>query len=116
VGRQETGAAIDGASLRRIERHSRLLSALSALHGDFYPLPDAGCLRGGNGCEAFILSRLAWFASLRLVLQTFVVEEDLFARRPDEIISTINTLYRAVIEFSLRLTPLPVRIICDLCL
>jgi hypothetical protein len=114
VGRQETGSAIDWTSLRGIEGHSRLLSALGALHGDFYPLPDAGCLRGGDGCEPFILSRLAWFAALRLVLQTFVMKEDLFARRPDEIISTVNTLNRAVIEFRLRMTPLPVRIICGL--
>jgi hypothetical protein len=114
VGRQETGSAIDWASLRWIERHCRLLSALGALHRNFYPLPDAGCLRGGNGCESFILSRLAGFAALRLVLQTFVVKEDLLSRRPDKIISTVNTLNRAVIEFRLRLTPLPVRIICDL--
>ena len=108
VACKETGAAVHWASLRWIEGHCRLLPALRALHGDFNPLPDTGCLRSGNGCEPFILGLLARFATLGFVLQTFVVKEDLLASRPDEIISTINTLNRAVFEFSFRMTPLPV--------
>ena len=65
-------------------------------------------MRGGNGCEPFILGLLARFASLRFVLQTFVVKEDLLASRPGEILSAINTLDWAVFEFRLRMTPLPV--------
>jgi hypothetical protein len=105
---EEAGAAINRASLRRIEGHCRLLTALGALDGNFDSLPDAGCLRGGNGCEAFILGLLARFATLGLVLQTFVMKEDLLARRPDEIVSTVNTLNCAVFEFNFRMTPLPV--------
>jgi hypothetical protein len=78
------------------------------LHGDFNSLSHPGCLRGGNCGEPFILGLLARFATLGLVLQTFVVKEDLLACRPNEIVSTVNTLNRAVFEFRLRMTPLPV--------
>jgi hypothetical protein len=108
VACEETGAAVNRASLRWIEGHCRLLPALRALHGDFNSLPDAGCLRRGNGCEPFILGLLARFATLGLILQTFVVKEDLLASRPDEIVCTVNTLNRAVFEFRFRMTPLPV--------
>jgi hypothetical protein len=84
------------------------LAALRALHGDLNSLANAGGLRGGNRCEPFVLGLLARFASLGFVLQTFVVKEDLLASRPDEIISAVNTLDRAVFEFCLRMTPLPV--------
>jgi hypothetical protein len=85
-----------------------LLPALRALHGDFDPLAHSRRLCGGNCCETLVLSLLAWLAALGLILQTFVVKEDLLASRPDEIISTVNTLDRAVFEFRLRMTPLPV--------
>jgi hypothetical protein len=78
------------------------------MNGDFNSLTNAGGLRGGNGCEPFVLGLLAWFAPLRFVLQTFVVKENLLASRPDEIISTVNAFNRAVFEFRLRMTPLPV--------
>jgi hypothetical protein len=84
------------------------LAALRALNGDLNPLANAGGLGGGNGCESFVLGLLARFASLGFVLQTFVVKEDLLACRPDEIIAAVNTLDRAVVEFCLRMTPLPV--------
>jgi hypothetical protein len=84
------------------------LAALSALNGDFNPLANAGGLRGGNGCEPFVLGLLARFAPLGFILQTFVMKEDLLASRPDEIISAVNTLNRAVIELCLRMTPFPV--------
>ena len=85
-----------------------MLRALRALHGDFNSLADTGGLRGGNGCEPFILGLLAWFAALGFVLQTFVVKENLLASRPGEILSAVNTLDWAVFEFCLRMTPLPV--------
>jgi hypothetical protein len=84
------------------------LAALRALNGDFNPLANAGGLRSGNRCEPFVLGLLARFAPLGLILQTLVVKEDLLTSRPDEIISTVNTLNRAIIEFSLRMTPLTV--------
>jgi len=105
---EETGAAVDGASLRWVEGHGCLLTALRALDGDFNSLANPGCLRGGNCCEPFILGLLARFAALGFILQTFVVKEDLLASRPDEIVPTINTLNRAVFEFRFRMTPLPV--------
>ena len=108
VARQEAGAAVDGAALRRIEGHCGLLPALRALDRDLYALSHAGSLRGGDGREALVLGLLAWLAALGLILQTLVVKEDLLARRPDKIISTVDTLNRAVIEFRLRMTPLPV--------
>jgi hypothetical protein len=73
-------------------------------------------LRRGYGCEAFILGLLAGFAPLGLILQSFIVKEDLLASRPDEILSAVNTLDRAIIEFRLRVTPLSVRAIRDLSL
>jgi hypothetical protein len=108
VACEEAGAAVDGATLRRIEGDGGLLPALRALHGDFDSLAHTRCLRGGNGGEPFILGLLARFAPLGFILQTFVVKEDLLASRPDEIISTVNAFNRAVFEFSLRITPLPV--------
>jgi hypothetical protein len=94
--------------LRGIERDCGLLPALRALDGDFDSLAHTRCLRGSNCCEPFILGLLARLATLGFILQTFVVKEDLLASRPDEIVSTINTLDWAVFEFRLRMTPLPV--------
>jgi hypothetical protein len=68
-----------------------LLRALRALNRDFDALANARCLRGGNCCEAFILGLLAGFASLGFVLQPFIVKENLLARRPDEVLSAVNT-------------------------
>jgi hypothetical protein len=85
-----------------------LLPALRALYGDFDSLADTRRLRGGNCCEPFILGLLAGLAALGLVLQTLVVKEDLLAGCPDEIITAVDAFDRAVIEFRLRMTPLPV--------
>jgi hypothetical protein len=93
VACEEAGAAVDRATLRWIEGHCCLLAALRALHGDFDSLANARCLRGGNRGETFVLGLLARFATLGLVLQTFVVKEDLFASSPDEIIPAVYTLY-----------------------
>jgi hypothetical protein len=78
------------------------------LDGDFNSLPDAGCLRCGDGCESFILGLLAGFATFGLVLQPFVMKEDLLARCPDEIVSAVNALDWAVFKFGFRMTPFPV--------
>jgi hypothetical protein len=105
---EEAGAAIDRTALRWIKRHCSLLAALRALNGDLNPLANAGGLRGGNRSEPFILGLLARLASLGFILQTLVVKEDLLASSPDEIISAIYTFDRTVVEFHLRLTPLPI--------
>jgi hypothetical protein len=89
---------------------------LGALNRDLYSLANAGGLRCGNRGEAFVLSLLAGFATLGFVLQSFVMKEDLLASRPDEILSAVNTLDWTIIKFRLRVTPLPVRTICDLSL
>ena len=105
VAAEEAGAAEDGAALRRIEGNCRLLSALRAEHRDLYALADARGLRGGDGGEALILRLLAGLAPLRLVLQTLVVEEELFARRPGEILAAVDAEDQAIHELSLHLYP-----------
>jgi hypothetical protein len=92
-----------------------LLSTLRALNGDFDALANAGSLRGGDGGEAFVLGLLAWFAALRLVLQTLVVKENLLARRPDKIFPAIYTPDVAIIKLHLALTPLSICSARDLC-
>ncbi len=47
---QKTRAAVDGPALRRIKRHSGLLTTLGALNRNFYALTHARCLRSGDGC------------------------------------------------------------------
>jgi hypothetical protein len=113
---EEARAAVNGSPLRRVERHSRLLTALCALHRDLDTLADTGGLGGGNGGETFVLGLLAGLAPLGLVLQAFVMKEDLLPARPDEIISAINTLDRPILELHLRMTPLPIGCACDLSL
>jgi hypothetical protein len=82
-----------------------LLAALGALDRDFNPLANAGSLRGGDGGQSLVLRLLAGLASLRLVLQAFVMKKNLLASRPDEILSAINTLNVAIIKLHLALTP-----------
>ncbi|HVS20458.1 MAG TPA: hypothetical protein VHD88_01355 [Pyrinomonadaceae bacterium] len=53
--------------------------------------------------EAIVLRLLARLAALWLVLQTFVVKEDLFASGPNEVLATINTSDRSILKVS-RLT------------
>ena len=102
---KEARAAVDGAALRRVEGNRRRLAALRALDGDLDALSDARRLRGGDGREAFVLGLLAWLAALRLVLQTFVVEEELFAGSPVELLTAVNTKYRAILKLRLDMTP-----------
>ncbi|MDT4952110.1 MAG: hypothetical protein QOJ02_248 [Acidobacteriota bacterium] len=113
---EEAGAAVNWATLRGVEGNCGLLPALRALNRDLDSLANAGCLSGGYRGEALILGLLARLAPLGFVLQSFIVKEDLLASRPDEILSAVNTLDRAIIEFRLRVAPLSVRTICDLSL
>lgn len=113
---EEAGATVNRSTLRWIEGDRGLLAALGALNGDLYPLPNAGGLCGGDGGETFVLGLLAGLATLGLVLQSFIMKEDLLAGRPDEILSAVNTLDRAIFEFRLRVTPFSVRTIRGLSL
>jgi hypothetical protein len=88
------------------------LSALRALDRDFDALADASGLRGGDGREAVVLGLLAGLAALGLVLQTLVVEKDLLASRPSEILTAIDAAYRTVVELRLDLIPLSIGF-CD---
>lgn len=113
---EKTGTAIDWATLRGVKGHCGLLSALRALDGDFDALAHAGCLCGGDGREAFVLGLLAGLTSLGFVLKTLVVKKDLFASSPNKILSTINALDIAILEFHLGMAPLSIRRACGLCL
>ena len=104
----EARAAVDGSSLRRVERDGRRLAALRALDGDLDALAHARRLRVGDGREALVLRLLARLAALRLVLQTLVVEEELLARRPDEFLAAVHAHDRAILELHLGLLPLRV--------
>jgi hypothetical protein len=85
------------------------LAALSALHGDFYALPDARSLRSGNRCQSLILGLLAGLATLGLIPQTLVLKEELFASRPDKTLSAIHAPERAVLKLRLRVAPFTIR-------
>src|SRR5215210_1488647 len=102
---EEAGATVDGATLRGVEGDGRLLPALRALNRDLYPLADAGGLCGGDGGQPLVLRLLAGLAALGLVLQPLVVEEELLAARPDEILSAVDAKDRAILELSLHHGP-----------
>lgn len=75
------------------------MSALRALHGNLDALPHSRRLRRGDSSEAFILRLLAGFASLGLVLQSLVMKKGLLPRRPDEMLTTVYALDRAIRMF-----------------
>ena len=85
-----------------------MLVALGAVDGNFDALSHTGGLRGGDGGEAFILGLLARLAALRFVLQSLVMKEDLLPGRPDEILTAVDTVYGAILEFHLRMAPLSI--------
>jgi hypothetical protein len=61
-------------------------------------------LRSGNGRQTFILCLLAGLASLRLILEPFVMEEDLFACSPNKVLTTIDALNGAILIFIFGIT------------
>jgi hypothetical protein len=86
---------------------------LRAIDRDLDALANPGSLRGGDGGETFVLGLLAGLAAFRLVLQAFIVKENLLASRPDEILSTVNTMNIAIIELHLGVTPLSIGPVCS---
>jgi hypothetical protein len=89
-----------------------LLAALRAVNRDFDALAHSGGLGGGDGREAFVLGLLAGLTTLGLVLQTFIVEENLLSGCPDEILSAIYAMYVSVLELHLGVSPLSVGFVC----
>jgi hypothetical protein len=67
--------------------------ALRALDGYLDSLPGPCGMGERDGGEPIILCLLAGLASLGLVLQTLVVEENLFADCPGKFIATVDTIY-----------------------
>ena len=76
-----------------------MLAALGTGHRHFNPLLDAGNLRRRYCRQAIILGLFARLATLGLVLQTFVVKEDLFAAGPDKRLAAIYASDRSVLKF-----------------
>jgi hypothetical protein len=105
---EEARAAEDGPTLRGVERNRRLLPTLRALHSDFYALAYAGRLLRRDGSQPLVLRLLAGLATLRLVLQTLVVEEELLAARPDELLAAVYAEYGAILKLGLSHVPFSV--------
>jgi len=74
------------------------LGALSTNNRHFDSLSDAGVVRGRNRGQPFVLCLLARLAALRRVLQSLVVEEDLFAGRPNKLLAAIYTIDFLVVK------------------
>ena len=104
ASREEAGAAVNRSALRRIERHCRLLTTLRALNGNLDALPDSRRLRRRNCCQALVLRLFAGLATLGLVLQTFIMKEDLLPCSPDKVVSAVQTLDLTVLKLALGLT------------
>ena len=93
---EKAGAAIDGASLRRVERYGGLLAALGAGHSYFNPLLGPGSLGRRDCRQPIIFCMFAGLATFRFVLQTFVVEKNLLAGGPNECLATIDAGNRSI--------------------
>lgn len=52
----------------------------------------------GDGCQAVVLGLLAGLATFRLVLQAFIVKEDLLAHGPNKRVVAIYTLNRSILK------------------
>src|SRR6266571_9347846 len=85
--------AEDGTTLRRLERHRRLLAASRAHRDGFHPL--AGHPGSGRTRRTFAL---AGFAPLGFVLEVLVGEKLLLSRRPDELRGAVHAPEDPVLE------------------
>ncbi|HTH00707.1 MAG TPA: hypothetical protein VL882_10600 [Vicinamibacterales bacterium] len=102
--RLETFAAKYRTSLGGTERYGRFFSASRTVGGRFHAFPSDRGTRRRAGCS-FGLAR---FASLRLVLEILVGEEELFTSSPNELGAAIYTIERLVLELH-RSFPLTIR-------
>jgi hypothetical protein len=76
-----------------------LLAALGADHVHFYFLFSSRKLGRRDSRESVVLGLLARLAPFGLVLQTLVVEEDLFADGPHELFAAIDAADRSIRKF-----------------
>lgn len=88
---KEAGTAVHRAALGGVKRYRRLLSALSALDGNFDALSYSRRLRGCNRSQSFVFRLLARLAALWFVFEPFIVKENLLAGSPNEILVTVYT-------------------------
>ncbi len=75
-----------------------MLAALGAGHGHLYTLLDSGNLSGRYRCQAIVLRLLTGLAALWFVLQTLVVEKNLFAAGPNKRLAAIDASDRSVLK------------------
>src|SRR5260370_18347584 len=95
---QKTSPAVHGPSLRRIERHCGLLSALGAGHSHFNSLFESRVLGRRYRREPIVFGLFAWLATLRFILQSLVVKDHLFADRPNEVFPAIDAGDRSILK------------------
>jgi len=87
---QETITTIHRSPLRRSKWNSRLDPAEGALHSHLNAFARKGVAESLHvGCDSFILSQLARFASLRLVLESLIGKEQLLPGGEDKLLIAI---------------------------
>ncbi len=101
---EETRTAIDGATLRRVERYGCVAFAIGAVDGDFDFLFDTGGFGGGDWRDALVFGLLATFTAFGRILQSFIVIKSLFACCPNKILSAVNTQNTYIFKFRSRAT------------
>jgi hypothetical protein len=97
----ETLPAEDRTALRRLKGNCSFLATLGAVGSGFYLgiITRGGCTQAGGSL------RLTGFASFGLVLELFVMEEQLFSRREYKVSIAVNTLQNLILEFHGELLP-----------
>ncbi len=98
--RLEALTAKYGSSLSRFKRNGRFLLASRT---DRFRFDLA--IAGSRQAECLRSLPFASLATLRLVLELFVVEEKLFARSKDKIFATVYALQSLVLEFHWSVAP-----------
>jgi hypothetical protein len=93
----ETFPAINGPSLRWLERHRRLLAALRADSLRFNALNAGRC--AGTAISSLRAHRFAGLAPLRLVLESLVGEEHLLAGCEHKFRAAFGALQYFIVEF-----------------
>jgi len=93
--------AKDRPTLRRLKGNGSFLATGGTVGASFH----LRTLWRRNWSQRRVPFGFAGFATLGLVLELFVVEEQLFARRKDEVGAAVNTLENLVLEFHGELLP-----------
>ena len=95
----ETLAAEYGTSLRRLERHGRFFAAAGARRPGLYLVVRVAPALAGGRAKGRCPLRFARLATLGLVLELFVVEEELLAGGKNEIGPAVNAFESLILEF-----------------